>query len=219
MKHGCFSQFSSWSLTKRDISFKFRKVTYNQSSVDTHYIYWFPLQANPDRRRLWRGETVEVCSPLAGLDNVPRLRERPLGRCHTLDLGDEAASSENTPHGDKHIPGTVAQLLPDGGETYRPDCSSAPETPPTLPYNTPSDSPHTSADQPHEPSSHSLRPLNRDSSEGCNKNDVAHLEGDRDSESHHPVYLCPQGGGDWETSGFKTKPPTGKTADFCLLLF
>lgn len=117
---------------------------------------------------------MEVCSPLAGLDDVPRLRERPLGRCHTLDSGEGATSSENTPHGDKHIPGAVAHVLPDGGETYRPDCSSAPETPPNL-HSTPSDSTHTSADQPHESSSHSLRPLDGDSSEGCNKTDVAHL--------------------------------------------
>ncbi|GLD51454.1 ankyrin repeat domain-containing protein 27 isoform X1, partial [Lates japonicus] len=44
-------------------------------------------QVNPDRRRLRRGETVEVSSPSGSLAVGPRPRERPLGRCHTLDSG------------------------------------------------------------------------------------------------------------------------------------
>ncbi|CAK6977928.1 LOW QUALITY PROTEIN: ankyrin repeat domain-containing protein 27%2C partial [Scomber scombrus] len=47
-------------------------------------------QVNPERRRLRRGETVEVSSPSGSLFSGPRLRERPLGRCHTLDSGEHA---------------------------------------------------------------------------------------------------------------------------------
>nr|XP_046249206.1 ankyrin repeat domain-containing protein 27 isoform X2 [Scatophagus argus] len=53
-------------------------------------------QVNPDRRRLRRGETVDVCSPSSGLDGGPRLRERPLGRCHTLDSGEQTPESTDT---------------------------------------------------------------------------------------------------------------------------
>ncbi|XP_043979984.1 ankyrin repeat domain-containing protein 27 isoform X1 [Gambusia affinis] len=44
-------------------------------------------QVNPERRRLRRGETLEVNSHLGSLDFSPRLKERPLVRCHTLDGG------------------------------------------------------------------------------------------------------------------------------------
>ncbi|TNN52138.1 hypothetical protein EYF80_037677 [Liparis tanakae] len=39
----------------------------------------------PDSRRLRRGETLEVSCPSA---SASRPRERPLGRCHTLDSGE-----------------------------------------------------------------------------------------------------------------------------------
>lgn len=44
---------------------------------------------NPERRRLPRGETVETCSPAPVHKDEPRVRGRPLGRCHTLDPGEE----------------------------------------------------------------------------------------------------------------------------------
>ncbi|XP_054911911.1 ankyrin repeat domain-containing protein 27 isoform X2 [Poeciliopsis prolifica] len=47
----------------------------------------FLNQVNPERRRLRRGETLEVNSHLGSLDFSPRLKERPLVRCHTLDGG------------------------------------------------------------------------------------------------------------------------------------
>lgn len=54
---------------------------------------------NPERRRLRRGETVETCSPAAGHEGKPRARGRPLGRCHTVDPGEEtsAPSAGHTP--------------------------------------------------------------------------------------------------------------------------
>ncbi|XP_027898184.1 ankyrin repeat domain-containing protein 27 isoform X2 [Xiphophorus couchianus] len=47
----------------------------------------FLNQVNPERRRLRRGETLEVNSHLGSLDFSPCLKERPLVRCHTLDGG------------------------------------------------------------------------------------------------------------------------------------
>ncbi|KAM6926714.1 ankyrin repeat domain-containing protein 27 isoform 2-T2 [Lycodopsis pacificus] len=74
-------------------------------------------QGNPDRRRLRRGETVEVSCPSASLDAGPRLRERPLGRCHTLDSGEQPLgpnTTEYTPQesdhtGDTHTESADAQ--------------------------------------------------------------------------------------------------------------
>lgn len=63
-------------------------------------------QVKVDRRRLRRGETVEVYSPSGSLDARSRLRERPLGRCHTLDT-----HTPNTPEcnetGNTNIPETA----------------------------------------------------------------------------------------------------------------
>lgn len=58
----------------------------------------------PDSRRLRRGETLEVSCPSAS-----RLRERPLGRCHTLDSGEGVASATRSGsppglHGDPFQP-------------------------------------------------------------------------------------------------------------------
>lgn len=60
-------------------------------------------QVSPERRRLRRGETVEVSSPSASLEAGPRLRERPLGRCHTLDSG-ERTEADRTPTTTTHTP-------------------------------------------------------------------------------------------------------------------
>ncbi|XP_051238868.1 ankyrin repeat domain-containing protein 27 isoform X1 [Dicentrarchus labrax] len=113
-------------------------------------------QVNPDRRRLRRGETVEVSSPSASLDAGPRLRERPLGRCHTLDSG------EQTP--ERPEPGNTAERTlresnqtevahktaestdHDTSETHSTeDCSTGSDTPPSSPSNAPSASTENSA--------------------------------------------------------------------------
>ncbi|XP_070686977.1 ankyrin repeat domain-containing protein 27 [Pempheris klunzingeri] len=102
-----------------------------------------PNQVNPDRMRLRRGETVEVSSPSA------RLRERPLGRCHTVDGGEHAPPRAPAPaeHGD------------DGREVSPPSSSDArasnsPEAPPTLSPTT-----YCASHAPAEPSG-SAHPLN-----------------------------------------------------------
>lgn len=79
---------------------------------------------NPDRRRLRRGETVETCSPVAGPEGGPGARGRPLGRCHTLDPGEETAGvSVGPPAG--HAP---QESGPD-----QTDAVHAPAMPPHLP--------------------------------------------------------------------------------------
>ncbi|XP_068579285.1 ankyrin repeat domain-containing protein 27 isoform X2 [Cebidichthys violaceus] len=95
-------------------------------------------QGNPDRRRLRRGETVEVSSPSASLDAGPRLRERPLGRCHTLDSGEqplEPNATEYTPEERDHTGDARAESA--GAQTSR-------ETPHSA-------SPPSHADDPFEP--------------------------------------------------------------------
>lgn len=82
-----------------------------------------PSQVNPDRRRLRRGETVEVCSPSTSHDGGPRPRERPLGRCHTLDPGEEVPEQPSDPEQ------TGATLL-GTGETHSADDGSADATSP-----------------------------------------------------------------------------------------
>lgn len=52
-------------------------------------------QVNSDRRRLRRGETVDVSCPSASLDSVPRLRDRPLCRWHTLDSGENPSLDQD----------------------------------------------------------------------------------------------------------------------------
>ncbi len=114
-----------------------------------------------------RGETVEVSSPSASLNAGPRLRERPLGRCHTLDSGEQTPeqpepthtpnTTENTPQesnqtGVTHTPKTTDDSLsagvqtsrdtddtqPDASETHSTDdCSTVSETSPSSPSNAP----------------------------------------------------------------------------------
>lgn len=113
-----------------------------------------PNQMNPDRRRLRRGETVETCSPAAGPEGGHRVRGRPLGRCHTLDPGEET-------------PAPPAGRAPQESGPDQTDAAHAPATPPHLPRHVdgdthsaleggsaPSDSPPTppTADAPASPS-------------------------------------------------------------------
>ncbi|KAK7891075.1 hypothetical protein WMY93_023038 [Mugilogobius chulae] len=51
-------------------------------------------QVNSDRRRLLRGETVDLSAPADSLGSGPRLRERPLSRWHTLDSGENPPSEQ-----------------------------------------------------------------------------------------------------------------------------
>ncbi|XP_072290640.1 ankyrin repeat domain-containing protein 27 isoform X2 [Eucyclogobius newberryi] len=51
-------------------------------------------QVNSDRRRLRRGETVDMSTPAESLNSGPRLREHPLCRAHTLDSGENPASEQ-----------------------------------------------------------------------------------------------------------------------------
>lgn len=61
-------------------------------------------QVNSDRRRLRRGETVEVSCPAESLEAGPRLRDRPLCRWHTLDSGENTASDpEETKPSQKNL--------------------------------------------------------------------------------------------------------------------
>ncbi|TKS73792.1 Ankyrin repeat domain-containing protein 27 VPS9 domain-containing protein [Collichthys lucidus] len=119
-----------------------------------------PNQVNPDRRRLRRGETVEVSSPSASLNTGPRLRGRPLGRCHTLDSGEQTPEQPEP----SHTSDTTEQTPPESNQTHTPsdrppsvgvqmstdvddtqadtsqthsndDCSTGSETPPSSPSN------------------------------------------------------------------------------------
>lgn len=61
-------------------------------------------QVNSDRRRLRRGETVEVSCPAESLEAGPQLRDRPLCRWHTLDSGENTASDpEETKPSQKNL--------------------------------------------------------------------------------------------------------------------
>ncbi|KAM8892454.1 ankyrin repeat domain-containing protein 27 [Spinachia spinachia] len=72
-------------------------------------------QGDPNRRRLRRGETVEVGSPSASVEAGPRPRERPLGRCHTLDPGGWTPEAAHTGHA--HTAGAGAQTFGDSPAT------------------------------------------------------------------------------------------------------
>ncbi|KAK5617330.1 hypothetical protein CRENBAI_007590, partial [Crenichthys baileyi] len=59
----------------------------------------FLNQVNPERRRLRRGETVEINSYLASLGLRSRQKEQPLVRGHTLDCGVHSPEqAEPPPH-------------------------------------------------------------------------------------------------------------------------
>ncbi|XP_059190877.1 ankyrin repeat domain-containing protein 27 [Centropristis striata] len=152
-------------------------------------------QGNPERRRLRRGETVEVSSPSASLDARPRLRERPLGRCHTLDSGEETLERQHTPNMTEYTPqesnqtddthtdhtaGAQAprdETQPDTGETHSTDdCSTGSETSTSSLCNAPS-----RADNPCEP-------LTRPSTTSSASHDAT-----EPSEGNSPS-LCPLNG-------------------------
>ncbi|XP_026221376.1 ankyrin repeat domain-containing protein 27 [Anabas testudineus] len=104
-------------------------------------------QVKSDRRGLRRGETVEVCSPSGSLKAGPRLRERPLGRCHTLDTH-TPSTTEYTPKDETeytNIPETAGgpdDPQPEMDETQSTNDSTCTgsESSPSPPSNA---SPHT----------------------------------------------------------------------------
>nr|XP_040018208.1 ankyrin repeat domain-containing protein 27 [Gasterosteus aculeatus aculeatus] len=79
-------------------------------------------QGDPDRRRLRRGETVEVSSPSTSMEAGPRLRERPLGRCHTLDPG--GWTPEPAPTGHAHTAEACTKTYGDSHTTSAPSPGS-----------------------------------------------------------------------------------------------
>ncbi|XP_029908912.1 ankyrin repeat domain-containing protein 27 isoform X2 [Myripristis murdjan] len=78
---------------------------------------------SPDRRRLRRGETVEVSGCSGSLGAGPRTRERPLARSHTLDSAEhtpDQPDSTHTPDSTKHTstPGDMNLTHPDGDAAH-----------------------------------------------------------------------------------------------------
>ncbi|XP_008300988.1 ankyrin repeat domain-containing protein 27 isoform X2 [Stegastes partitus] len=78
-------------------------------------------QVNPDRRRLRRGETVEVSSPSGSFDAGLRQKERPLVRCHTLDSEVHTPEPPDSPH----APNTTEYILEDHDQA---NCIHTPKT-------------------------------------------------------------------------------------------
>ncbi|XP_072242609.1 ankyrin repeat domain-containing protein 27 isoform X2 [Leuresthes tenuis] len=100
-------------------------------------------QVNPDRRRLRRGETLEVSSPLGSPRAQSCLKERPFGRCHTLDSGvltPEEPELTHTPNTSKehffesdltdcvHTPKETEGAQPASVQTCRDADSTQPDT-------------------------------------------------------------------------------------------
>lgn len=149
-----------------------------------------------DRRRLRRGETVEVCSPSAGLGTGPRLRERPLGRCHTLDSGEETpellVEPANTTETGVSQAARAAPPPPGTRDTHSADsCSTTPQTSPTS-----STQPH-----PHNPSPpllRSLLPLNGQPADNHAANEAPQSDDLHPADLHHTV---PTAGGDQGDAG------------------
>ncbi|XP_067446774.1 ankyrin repeat domain-containing protein 27 [Thunnus thynnus] len=160
-------------------------------------------QVNPDRRRLRRVETLEVSSPSGSLAAAgPRLRERPLGRCHTLDSGEHAPERPertHTPNTTEHTPKESDQLFrdtdDDTNESHSADVTDCcTETSPPPPSLTPT---NQSASLESDKSSDSQSPLNGELEESSDHQTPPHTEdtstqsdsGDRDSYLSRPADL------------------------------
>ncbi|XP_044211463.1 ankyrin repeat domain-containing protein 27 [Thunnus albacares] len=160
-------------------------------------------QVNPDRRRLRRVETLEVSSPSGSLAAAgPRLRERPLGRCHTLDSGEHAPERPertHTPNTTEHTPKESDQLFrdtdDDTNESHSADVTDCcAETSPPPPSLTPT---NHSASLESDKSSDSRSPLNGELEESSDHQTPPHTEdtstqsdsGDGDSYLSRPADL------------------------------
>ncbi|XP_018515994.1 ankyrin repeat domain-containing protein 27 isoform X2 [Lates calcarifer] len=163
-------------------------------------------QMNPDRRRLRRGETVEVSSPSGSLDAGPRPRERPLGRCHTMDSGERAAERAESTHAPNAA--AAAAVLPAGAQTSREtepetrssDCSMGSESSPSPPSNTSSHADNSFEAPPtHDRSAslesddgHSLQPVNGTLEESCDEQTRPRVDAeDGNSNPTHTTDLHP----------------------------
>ncbi|KAK1887280.1 Ankyrin repeat domain containing protein 27 [Dissostichus eleginoides] len=114
-------------------------------------------QESPERRRLRRGETLEVISPSASLDGGARIRERPLGRWHILDSGEDTEehtlnapehtlnAPEHTPNASEHTQNASEHTL--NASEHTPNASehtpNASEHTPNAPEQTLNASEHT----------------------------------------------------------------------------
>ncbi|KAI4799410.1 hypothetical protein KUCAC02_016944 [Chaenocephalus aceratus] len=86
---------------------------------------------SPERRRLRRGETLEVSSPSASLDGGARIRERPLGRWHTLDSGEHTEEHTHTLNAPEHT-----QNAPEHTQNAPEHTQNAPEHTQNAPEHT-----------------------------------------------------------------------------------
>ncbi|XP_076027858.1 ankyrin repeat domain-containing protein 27 isoform X2 [Genypterus blacodes] len=137
---------------------------------------------NPDRKRLRRGETVEVSSPSGSLESGPRLRERPLGRCHTLDCGEHRPQHNTT-----HTPDTTENCPPESDLTKEPHTPDTTENcPPESDQTKESHTPDIFEDCPPE-SYHTKEPHTPDATVDCPP------ESDHTKVSHTPDIFenCP----------------------------
>ncbi|KAK1888513.1 Ankyrin repeat domain containing protein 27, partial [Dissostichus eleginoides] len=122
-------------------------------------------QESPERRRLRRGETLEVISPSASLDGGARIRERPLGRWHILDSGEDTEehtlnapehtlnAPEHTPNASEHTQNASEHTL--NASEHTPNASehtlNASEHTPNAPEQTLNASEHTPNASEHTP--------------------------------------------------------------------
>ncbi|XP_028264059.1 ankyrin repeat domain-containing protein 27 isoform X2 [Parambassis ranga] len=164
-------------------------------------------QVNPDRRRLRRGETVEVSSTSGSFDPRPRLKERPLSRCHTLDpelhtpgqpeslhtpntsdyipkecerMGDTPKTTENTLPAGVHTPSDGDDTQPDTSEPHSTDVSNGSRGS----ENSPSPSSDTH--------SQCVRPVHLDLQESCDIQPHNQAEALRsESGDEDPTPKCP----------------------------
>lgn len=120
-------------------------------------------QMNSDRRRLRRGETVDVSSPAESLSSGPRLKERPLCRWHTLDSAENPASEQEDEA--KSSPKNIRKLSQDSVSTNE-DISQA--QPSEMPSTQSADSPSSQATE--SPTSHDF------SLNGTSDSSSAHLQ-------------------------------------------
>lgn len=127
-------------------------------------------------------ETLEVSSPSGSLAAAgPRLRERPLGRCHTLDSGEHAPERPertHTPNTTEHTPKESDQLFrdtdDDTNESHSADVTDCcAETSPPPPSLTPT---NRSASLESDKSSDSRSPLNGELEESSDHQTPPHTE-------------------------------------------
>ncbi|KAA8590424.1 hypothetical protein FQN60_014358 [Etheostoma spectabile] len=179
-----------------------------------------------------RGETVEVSCPSASLGALPRLRERPLGRCHTLDSGEQTPEPTHTPHtpdptentplerdqtADAHTDRDPAQ--PEAKETHSTGGESSPPSPSPSddpfeprPTHTPPApcAPHGVA-EPSDPTDKSLRSVNGGlESSDAHANDEVLRSEDTDGDSGLPCPTIQSDGGD-QRDGDRTPERGGES--------